>query len=59
MNKKPILIGGLFLAFAGLLQVIGSFSFPALHDFMSAALPWLCIGIGLAVALVVEQEKKE
>ena len=48
MNKKPFLIGGIILAIAGLIQVIGSVFSPALHDFMSAALPWLCIGIGIA-----------
>ena len=58
MNKKPILIGGLILAFAGLLQVIGSAFSPDLHDFMSAALPWLCIGIGLAVAMTAERGKE-
>lgn len=58
MNKKPILIGGLFLAFAGLLQVIGSVFSPALHDFMSAALPWLCIGVGVAVAMAAERGKE-
>ena len=56
MKKKPILIGGLFLIFAGLLQVIGSAFSPALHDFMTAALPWLCIGVGLAVAMAASKE---
>ena len=56
MKKKPVLIGGLFLALAGLLQVIGSAFSPALHDFMSAALPWLCIGVGLAVAMAASKE---
>jgi len=56
MKKKPILIGGFFLTFAGLLQVIGSAFSPALHDFMSAALPWLCIGVGLAVAMAASKE---
>ena len=58
MNRKPVLIGGLFLALAGLLQVIGSAFSPALHDFMSAALPWLCIGIGLAVAMTADRGKE-
>lgn len=57
MKKKPVLIGGLFLALAGLLQVIGSAFSPALHDFMSAALPWLCIGVGVAVAMVSNDKK--
>ncbi len=57
MNRKPVLIGGLFLALAGLLQVIGSAFSPALHDFMTAALPWLCIGVGVAVAMVSNDKK--
>ena len=57
MKKKPVLIGGLFLALAGLLQVIGSAFSPALYDFMTAALPWLCIGVGVAVAMVSNDKK--
>ncbi len=58
MNKKTILTGGIFLAAAGLIQVIGSVFSPGLHDFMSAAMPWLCIGVGLAVAMASMHEKE-
>lgn len=39
------MIGGILLVLAGLLQR----AFSSLHAFMSAALPWLCIAVGIAV----------
>lgn len=58
MKRKIILTGGVILLAAALLQLIADKLSPALYDFVTAALPWVCMAVAIACFAAGWQEEQ-